>query len=107
MKLTVVNRGSIEKNAVVELFESDRKDLQTRFEHWTWPQIGEYEEQPPDQPWLAVVQLVKIYNFFFENIFSRDFLDDQKDSCLITNHVDVFGCSCVWRNDQETFARNR
>ena len=33
MKLTVVNRGSIEENAVVELFESDRKDLQTRFEH--------------------------------------------------------------------------
>ena len=60
MKLTVVNRGSIEENAVLELFESDRKDLQTRFEHWTWPQIGEYEEQPPDQPWLTVVQLVKI-----------------------------------------------
>ena len=39
-----------------------------------------------------------IENNFFLNIFfsiSRDFLDDHKDSCLITNHVDVFGCSCV------------
>ena len=33
MSLTVVNRGSIEVNAVLELFKSDRKDLQTRFEH--------------------------------------------------------------------------
>ena len=33
LSLTVVNRGSIKENAVLELFKSDRKDLQTRFEH--------------------------------------------------------------------------